>query len=105
MLVEFLTVSVDPDELPEWLEVEAEVWSRYFVTLRGFIRNEVWRPADRPGTKHAVILGESREAREYVGADKVAAVDERVGNWLCGAGSSNAALRPLGLVKPVCGSQ
>jgi hypothetical protein len=40
------------------------------------------QPADRPGTAHAVIWWETREARESVSADQVPAVDERMGNWL-----------------------
>ena len=82
VVVEFLTFSVEPAELAAWLGVEEAVWSRYLETVPGFIRKEMWQPADRPGTMHAVIWWESRDAWKAVTDEEVAMGDARMGEWL-----------------------
>ncbi len=81
MVVEFLTFAVAPDELDEWLDVERRVWSRFLETVPGFLRKEMWQPAGEPGTVHAVIWWESREAWKAVTPEAVAETDERMGQW------------------------
>ena len=79
MVVEFLTFSVAPDDLSQWLEVEREVWTRYLETVPGFVRKEIW--TEQEGTVHAVIWWESSEAWQAVTPEQVAAVDARMGAW------------------------
>ena len=61
MVIEFLTFQVPPDDLEEWLDVEARHWSRFLERQSGFIRKEMWRSVDDETAVHAVIWWESME--------------------------------------------
>jgi uncharacterized protein (TIGR03792 family) len=73
VVVEFLTFTVPPAELTEWLEIEERHWSRFLERQDGFVRKEMWRGE---GDKvHAVIWWESMEQWQSIPA---AALDEVV---------------------------
>ena len=59
MVIEFLTFEVPPHKLSEWLDIEAQHWSRFLERQDGFVRKEMWRSADDPSAVHAVIWWES----------------------------------------------
>ncbi len=60
-VVEFLTFTVPESELPGWLAVEEQHWSRFLERQAGFVRKEMWRSADDPTSVHAVIWWDSME--------------------------------------------
>jgi len=43
MVVEFLTFTVPPHELDQWLAVEQQHWSRFLARQPGFVRKQMWR--------------------------------------------------------------
>lgn len=82
MVIEFLTFPVAADEREAWMAVEEQVWSRFLESQSGFIRKELWVDETDDDQVHAVIWWESHEAWKAIGADTVAEVDERMGEWL-----------------------
>jgi uncharacterized protein (TIGR03792 family) len=73
MVVEFLTFAISADELDEWLAVEERHWSRFLERQPGFVRKEMWRPAEHDDRMHAVIWWRSMEDWKAVPS---AALDE-----------------------------
>lgn len=61
MVVEFLTFTVPPHELDEWLAVEQQHWSRFLERQPGFVRKQMWRSTDDHTAIHAVIWWETME--------------------------------------------
>ena len=82
VVIEFLTFDVAPDDRERWLRVEEEVWSRFLEAQDGFIRKEMWLAEEDPSAVHAVIWWESLAQWKAIGPESVAAVDERMGEWL-----------------------
>jgi uncharacterized protein (TIGR03792 family) len=88
MVVEFLTFTVPPDELDEWLVVEEQHWSRFLERQPGFVRKEMWRPTDVDGSEpgagdrvHAVIWWRSVEAWKSIPAAELEAVVAAMGEF------------------------
>jgi uncharacterized protein (TIGR03792 family) len=87
MVVEFLTFTVAPDELDEWLAIEEQHWTRFLERQPGFVRKEMWRPAvvdgaepvGAPDRVHAVIWWSSVEAWKAIPADELQRVVEAMG--------------------------
>lgn len=87
MVVEFLTFTVPPDELDEWLQVEERHWSRFLEQQPGFVRKEMWRgadvdgaaPAGAPDRIHAVIWWSSVDAWKAIPPADLQAVVEAMG--------------------------
>jgi len=75
MVIEFLTFVVPADDLDEWLEIEAQHWSRFLEAQDGFVRKEMWRSSDDPTSVHAVIWWESMQQWKAI---PQAALDEVV---------------------------
>jgi len=80
-VIEFLTFDVPPDELDEWLEVEALHWSRFLETREGFLRKEMWRSTDDPAMVHAVIWWESVAHWKAIPQSALDAVIEAMGPY------------------------
>lgn len=89
MIVEFLTFSVPPDELEEWLQVEERHWTRFLERQPGFVRKEMWRGADVEGAEpagpvdrvHAVIWWSSVEAWKAIPTEELERVVEAMGPY------------------------
>ncbi len=81
MVVEVLTVEVDPAERSGWLQADETVWTRHLRTCDGFVAKERWLDPERPGEVTVVIWWASREQWKAITADEVAAVDARMGEW------------------------
>ncbi|MFZ8998180.1 MAG: TIGR03792 family protein [Ilumatobacteraceae bacterium] len=89
MIVEFLTFTVPPDELDDWLRIEEQHWTRYLERQTGFVRKEMWRGTavdgaaapDGPEKIHAVIWWRSLEDWKAIPADELAAVAEAMGEY------------------------
>ena len=79
MVVEFLTFRVEPDELDEWLEIEAAHWTAFLSRQRGFVRKEMWRSHDDPTAVHAVIWWESMAAWKSIPQRELDAVADAMG--------------------------
>lgn len=87
MVVEFLTFTVPPGELDEWLAVEERHWSRFLERQPGFVHKEMWRgvdvegaePAASPDRVHAVIWWRSVEDWKAIPADELQRVVEAMG--------------------------
>jgi uncharacterized protein (TIGR03792 family) len=80
MVVEFLTFEVAPDDRQRWLDLEEQHWSRFLERQPGFVRKEMWVPADDESKVHAVIWWESLELWRAVPAHGLAAVAEAMGD-------------------------
>ena len=87
MIVEFLTFTVPPDELDEWLEVEEQHWTRFLERQPGFVRKEMWRPTGVDGAEpvttsdqvHAVVWWSSVEEWKAIPDDALQAVADAMG--------------------------
>ncbi|HSJ92312.1 MAG TPA: TIGR03792 family protein [Ilumatobacter sp.] len=87
MVVEFLTFTVPPGELAEWLRVEEQHWSRFLERQPGFVRKEMWRGVDVEGAEpvgaidhvHAVIWWSSVEAWKAIPRAELEAVVAAMG--------------------------
>ena len=69
--VEVLTFEMDPDEVPEFLRIDHEVWTLGEAVLEGFERipflsKEVWLDEATPGRVTLVFVWESMESWERV---------------------------------------
>jgi len=89
MIVEFLTFTVPPAELDEWMQVEERHWSRFLEQQPGFVRKEMWRgtvvegaesPAG-PDQVHAVIWWRSEAEWKAIPADELQRVVEAMGPY------------------------
>ena len=79
MVVEFLTFTVPPAELAEWLDVEEQHWSRFLERQDGFVRKEMWRgDGDQV---HAVIWWESLEQWQAIPASDLDEVVAAMGPY------------------------
>lgn len=80
MVIEWLTFTVPPDELDEWLTIDARHWSRFLERQHGFVRKEMWRSVDDPAAVHAVIWWESMEQWKSIPQSDLDAVIEAMGS-------------------------
>ncbi len=81
MVIEFLTFHVEPSERHEWLHREEQHWSRFLERQPGFVRKEIWEPADSPAVIHAVIWWESMEHWKAIPQDELDEVATAMGEW------------------------
>ena len=79
MVIEFLTFSVAPDDLDDWLAADAANWTRFLEQQEGFVRKEIWQPSDDPSTVHAVIWWRSEAEWKRIPADELARVTDAMG--------------------------
>jgi uncharacterized protein (TIGR03792 family) len=81
MIVEELVVQVDRSDVESFLDADARVWTTFLSRQPGFVRKEVWLPADRPGTVEIMVWWETRELWKSITDAQVAAVDREMGEW------------------------
>ena len=80
-IVEELVLQVDARDVDAFLDADARVWTTFLSRQPGFLRKEVWLPADRPNT--VVVMGwwQTRELWKAITDEHVAAVDREKGEW------------------------
>ena len=81
VIVEELTLHVAEADLEGFLDADAHIWTAFLAAQPGFIRKEVWVPADRPDTVVIMVWWESRELWKAISDEQVAAVDREMGPW------------------------
>ncbi len=81
VIVEELTLLVAEADLEGFLEADARIWTSFLAAQPGFIRKEVWVPADRPDTIVIMVWWESRELWKAITEEQVLAVDREMGPW------------------------
>lgn len=81
MIVEELTLQVAAPDIEGFLEVDARVWTAFLAAQPGFVRKEVWVPADRPNTVVILVWWASREHWKAISDETVASVDRAMGEW------------------------
>jgi uncharacterized protein (TIGR03792 family) len=81
MVVEELEIDVAPGDLHGYLAADAAVWAPFLASRVGFVRKEVWQPADRPGVLVLQIWWASREEWKAITSAEVDAVDRAMGEW------------------------
>lgn len=79
MVIEFLTFSVAPDDLDEWLAADAANWTRFLEQQDGFVRKEIWQHSDDPSTVHAVIWWQSTEQWQRIPTEELDRVTKAMG--------------------------
>jgi len=79
MVVEELVVEVSAADRAAFLARDREVWTAFLVGCPGFVRKEVWLPADRDDGVVIQIWWTSRAAWKAIDADVVAEIDARMG--------------------------
>jgi len=79
VVVEYLTFDLSGLDVQRWLEVEDQVWGEELRTRPGFINKQIWE--SKPNVVHAVIWWRDQESWNAIGADEVAAIDARMGEW------------------------
>ncbi len=79
MVIEFLTFRVSPAGRDEWMAHEEQHWSRFLERQAGFVRKQMWVPAEEPGIVHAVIWWESMAHWKSIAQEDLDAVAERMG--------------------------
>lgn len=82
--VEELEFDIPADELPAYLAHDRRVWTAWLESRPGFVRKEVWRSVDRPGTVIMQIWWETRDHWKAITMEEVAAVDAQMGEWFRG---------------------
>ncbi len=81
MVVEFLTFEIEPDELAEWLEVDARTWTAFLASQRGFMSKQVWVDPERPGAVHVVVTWQDEASWRAIPEVELAAVELSMGAW------------------------
>ena len=81
MIVEELVLQVEESDLDAFLDADARIWTAFLSRQPGFLRKEVWVPADRAGTVVIMVWWESRELWKSITDAQVAAVDREMGEW------------------------
>lgn len=82
MVIELLTVTMNPSVVDAYLVRDREVWTAFLERQPGFLGKEVWVSNDEPGTVAMVIRWSSRELWKAITPDQVAAVDLDMGELL-----------------------
>ena len=81
MIVEELTLHVEDRDLEGFLDADARIWTAFLSAQPGFIRKEVWVPADRPDTVVIMVWWANRQLWKAISDERVAAVDREMGEW------------------------
>jgi uncharacterized protein (TIGR03792 family) len=81
VIVEELTLHVDDGDIEAFLDADARVWTAFLAEQPGFLRKEVWVPADRPNTVVIMVWWSNRELWKAITDEQVAAVDRDMGEW------------------------
>lgn len=79
MVVEMLTVAVDPEHHEMWLAAQEAVWTRFLEQQPGYVRSEVWLDVEDEGRLHVVVWWRSLEEWKRITPEQVEAVDSRLG--------------------------
>lgn len=79
MIVEMLTLRVEPELFEEWRRVDAAVWTTFLERQPGFIRKEVWYRQD--SDVRVVVWWRSQEDWDAITEQQVADIDARMGVW------------------------
>lgn len=77
MILEVLTVRLDPERREEFIALDREVWTETMRTQPGFLRKEAWIGEDEDEVTFGVWW-ESREALAAVPAELTAELDRRM---------------------------
>jgi uncharacterized protein (TIGR03792 family) len=80
-IVEELTLQVDAGDLEGFLEADARIWTAFLAVQPGFVRKEVWVPADRSNTVVILLWWASREQWKAISDETIASVDRDMGEW------------------------
>ena len=80
-IVEELVLQVDARDVDAFLDADARVWTTFLSRQLGFLRKEVWLPADRPNTVVVMVWWQTRELWKAITDEQVAAVDREMGEW------------------------
>ena len=81
MIVEELTLHVESRDLDGFLEADARIWTAFLAAQPGFVRKEVWVPADRAATVVIMVWWASREQWKAISDETVSSVDAQMGEW------------------------
>ena len=79
MVVEFLSMEVDPELHEMFLAADEAVGTRFLERQPGFVRKEAWIDPDDEGHVHVVIWWNSREEWKRITPEQVEAIDMRMG--------------------------
>jgi len=60
MVVEYLKVQVEPEEVDRFIQCDAEIWTPVLLRYPGFHHKQVWRNAQNPGEIVMVLWWETR---------------------------------------------
>lgn len=75
--VEQLIVSVEPEMVDKWLELDHEIWSRGLAEWPGYLRKEVWQSRERPGRLTVTIYWESLELWKAIDTEWLIETDNK----------------------------
>lgn len=81
MIVEELTLEVNAADLEGFLEADARIWTAFLSRQPGFVRKEVWVPADRADTVVIMVWWTSYELWKAISDEQVAMIDREMGEW------------------------
>jgi uncharacterized protein (TIGR03792 family) len=81
MVIEELTITIDPVERDQFLDLDQAIWTPFLAAQSGFVRKEVWLPEGRPDTIVLVIHWTSMTAWKAITPDQVVAVDAKMGRF------------------------
>ncbi len=79
MVVEMLTMAVDPEHHEMFLAANEAVWTRFLEQQPGFVRKEMWVEPGDEGRIHCMIWWSSREEWKRITPEQVEAIDSRLG--------------------------
>lgn len=79
MVIEYLTFTVDPAGLREWLATDEQVWSRFLERQDGFIGKQVWVERGCPNEVHAVITWADEGSWRAIPQNEIDALDAAMG--------------------------
>ncbi|GEM_PF-2565028 len=98
MILEVLTVRVEPERLEEFVALDREVWTETLRKQPGFIRKEAWLGED----PDEVTFGVWWESREALAAFPSATTDE-LDRQMSRIPSSIVGVRVMDIVLSSCG--
>ena len=81
MVIEFLSFTVDPADVDEWVDADERKWTAFLAAQDGFLGKQVLVERDDQGTVHAVITWRDEAAWHAIPAVQLEAVDASMGRW------------------------
>ncbi|MEB3336764.1 MAG: TIGR03792 family protein [Leptolyngbyaceae bacterium] len=77
MVIEWLKVKVAPEDREQYIQKDAEIWTKALANFPGFLGKEVWINPVEPSEVIMVIRWQSQEQWKAIPADQLQQIEQQ----------------------------